>query len=242
MSFRSKRKASVFAAVLAAAAVVLILYLLSLALLRIRGIEITGNSLYTADEIKEASGISEGDYLPFVRRSRVAENIKSRLGFVSSVNVRFRGFDTAVISVSEQNTVFFSVIGDFRIGLSKDLRVTETDCDGSGIEIEFPAIKRAYIGEMPELYTGDPEHCRTFVSALIGAFGLDSIGSVSVKDADGFHAVVNGGYKLMFGGINDLNVKIEVAKKMLANEQVSAMGAAEINLVNPKEVYVLPVK
>ena len=77
---------------------------------RVQNIVVEGASIYTEEEIIEASGIDQGDNLLFVNCSRDSSRIFSRLPYVESAVIRRELPDKIIITVSESYaTAYISV-------------------------------------------------------------------------------------------------------------------------------------
>ncbi len=73
-----------WAKMLVAVAVVL---LFSLIFFRVRSFEVSGNVRYTAEEVTEASGITNGDILMAVNKTRTAGRLLTKLPYVEQVEI-----------------------------------------------------------------------------------------------------------------------------------------------------------
>ena len=87
-----------------AAAVLLILCLM--AFLRVRNVSVVGNSLYTTDEIREATGVGEGNALLLVNKTAVASRIKAQLPYIDDVRIGISLPDTVKVEVVELETTY----------------------------------------------------------------------------------------------------------------------------------------
>ena len=72
---------------------------------RVSGIEVEGNSLYTKEEIIEASGIEEGDNLFFINRFSAISRIFSKLPYVEKAVINRSLPNKLVIVVSESRAI-----------------------------------------------------------------------------------------------------------------------------------------
>ena len=68
---------------------------------RIRTVEVQGNSIYSWEQVANASGISPGDNLFMLNREAVAGSIQAQLPYVQKVSVGRILPDTVVIQVEE---------------------------------------------------------------------------------------------------------------------------------------------
>lgn len=87
-----------------AAAVLLILCLM--AFLRVRNVSVVGNSLYTTDEIRQATGVGEGNALLLVNKTAVASRIKAQLPYIDDVRIGISLPDTVKVEVVELETTY----------------------------------------------------------------------------------------------------------------------------------------
>lgn len=78
---------------------------------KVSAVEVQGNTLYSAKQIIEASGIQTGDNLLTVNKAEIAGNIMAQLPYVEKVSVGRSMPDTIVLSVQE-STVTFAVTTD----------------------------------------------------------------------------------------------------------------------------------
>ena len=72
---------------------------------RVSGIEVEGNTLYTKEEIIEASGIEEGDNLFFINRFSAISRIFSKLPYVEKAVINRSLPNRLVIVVSESKAI-----------------------------------------------------------------------------------------------------------------------------------------
>ena len=68
---------------------------------RVRTVEVQGNSIYSWEQIANASGVAPGDNLFMLNREAVAGSIKAQLPYVQNVSVGRILPDTVVIQVEE---------------------------------------------------------------------------------------------------------------------------------------------
>ncbi len=74
---------------------------------RVSGIEVQGNSLYTAEEIIEASGIESGDNLFFINRFSAVSRIHSKLPYVETARIDRSLPNKLVIVVAESKAIAY---------------------------------------------------------------------------------------------------------------------------------------
>ncbi len=77
---------------------------------RVSSITVVGNTLYTADEIIDASGMEEGDNLFFVNRFTAVSKIFAKLPYIEEASVTRSLPNKIVIEVSESSAVAFLTV------------------------------------------------------------------------------------------------------------------------------------
>lgn len=79
---------------------------------RVSNIEVTGNSIYSTEEIIEASGIEKGDNLFFLNRFTAVSRITSRLPYVETATVNTSLPNRVEIEVSESSAIAYVTAED----------------------------------------------------------------------------------------------------------------------------------
>ena len=90
----------------ASVGVAILISLVLMAFLRVRTVSVVGNSMYSREEIQEASGISEGSALLLVNKTTAASRIRAQLPYIDEVRVGVNLPDTVKIEVVELETTF----------------------------------------------------------------------------------------------------------------------------------------
>lgn len=67
----------------------------------VEGVNVSGNTLYSANQIMEASGIQKGDYLLSLSKAKISSRIMQKLPFIKSVRIEFTLPGTVSIEVEE---------------------------------------------------------------------------------------------------------------------------------------------
>lgn len=137
---------------------------------KVSRVEVQGNSLYSAEQVVQASGIEAGDNLLTLNKATVAGNIITQLPYVEKVSVG-RSMPDAVILEVQESTARFAVMSDTNViwlinssgkalerydGLT-DITAAQTPTDEAPVETPAEeAAVEAPVGEMPA-DTAQPE-------------------------------------------------------------------------------------
>lgn len=73
---------------------------------KVKTVTVTGNGKYTAWDIREASGIQDGENLLTLSEPRISSNIRSKLPYVDYIRVGIKLPDTVKIEVVELDVVY----------------------------------------------------------------------------------------------------------------------------------------
>ena len=74
---------------------------------RVAKVEVVGNSIYTAEEVVEASGIGTGDNLFFINRFAAASRIFSKLPYVDKAKVTRALPNRVTITIQESSAMAY---------------------------------------------------------------------------------------------------------------------------------------
>lgn len=121
--------------------------------LKIETIEVKGNSLYKAEKIVEASGISVGQNLYAINKKTAEKNIIAEYSYINDVVIRRRLPSTLTFRITEDEPRYYTEICGEYFVLSGTLRVLEcteevpTEEGKALIPIKFSEIESAIVGE-----------------------------------------------------------------------------------------------
>ena len=223
---------------LSVTAVVLALVLCMSIFFRVERITISGANIYSEWTIREASGISEGDYLLTFSRERASGRIIAELPYVDRVRIGIKLPDTVNIVVEELDVVY-SIQDSTGLWwlISSDGKVVEMTDAGSaaaytkvlGVNLESPVIGEIasaredtvtptaqtdssgqVIGTIPVLVTNE-ERLDIALQILRELERNDEVGtaaSVNVTDVSNIELWYGTQYQVLLGDRNRLDYKV----------------------------------
>ena len=102
--------------------------------LRVNEIEITGNSVYTGDEILEASGITTGKNLLFINKNSISRKIYASMPLISKIEIKKNIPDKVIINVSETKGIAVIEYRDSNVLIDSSCKVLgEADNSSNGM-------------------------------------------------------------------------------------------------------------
>jgi len=152
---------------------------------RIGNIEVTGNSIYTAEEIVEASGIETGDNLFFVNRFAAVSRIYAKLPYVENAVVSLKMPNRLIIEISESSAVAWVTAEDGYWAIDRSCKLlSRVNADEIGGLIRIEGLKpiAPEVGE--EIAAGESESPKvTYLAAILRQITeLGLTGSVTYVD------------------------------------------------------------
>ncbi len=146
-------------------AVVLALTLGMAIFFKVETVNVAGMEKYTAWEIREQSGIQDGENLLTLNKARVAGKIKAGCPYVDTVKIRIKIPDTVNIEITELAVVYAiedaeggwwlmdaeGMVVDQTTGIAAD-----TYTKIQGVKIQTPAIGQKAVAYEPEQPTEEP--------------------------------------------------------------------------------------
>ncbi|MBQ7010937.1 MAG: FtsQ-type POTRA domain-containing protein [Clostridia bacterium] len=208
---------------------------------RADNIDVVGCELYSSEEIIEASGIKEGVFLFSVDRDGAVDSILHKCSVVHDVVISLKLPNKVIISVKEDEPGFKTKIGVSTVMFDCELRVAsvnQNSHDGEGVEVLLPEVRTAIGGERIEFASGEYTYVSKILEAVAKSSLFDRVTTIDCTSAIGANCVVDGKFTLIFGGVSDIDLKLEVAAAYLGIERVSSAVSATLDLTSPKEVIV----
>jgi len=178
---------------------------------------VDGATIYTAEEIVEASGLSVGVNLLFINTQNAAQNIREALPFVNSVQITRKLPDTIHIEVAESIAVaYIFFAGEFyiidssgrvleRLGSLEDSLLSITN--EKMIEIRGVEIEETLVGRNLRPVFGTETKLQYMLDVLIGLEreGLeDDVSFLDVSNIVNVHFNYLGIYTVILSGTTNL--------------------------------------
>ena len=187
------------------------------AFLRTTDFVVEGTSIYSVEEVVEASGLSVGANLMFVNTQNAIQNIRSELPFVSAVEITRKLPDTVHIQITESVAVaYIFFAGDYYI-IDSTGRVLERSRGGDGsitianindlVEIRGVEIEETDPGSMLKPVFGTETKLQYMEDVLTGLEREELINDVSYLDVSNIVNVHFGYlnlYRVILGGSTNL--------------------------------------
>ncbi len=218
---------------------------------RVRHLEVTGSSYYSADEILEAAGVAQGDNLLTVQRGQIAGNVMASLPYVRSVQVARHLPDTLVINITEFNATYSvqDTAGDWYL-ITAGGKATEKNSEQQakghivveGLKIETPVIGeevQAAAEPGKELNAqGQLEAAKTLLQELESAELIKEITSVSVPSSFNLTVQYGDRFTVELGNTEQLDYKLEFLKVVVSEQKDYATGRIDLTLKSGNEARI----
>lgn len=186
-------------------------------------ITVTGDTVYSAEDITDKSGVAIGDNLIFISKDEINEKISTELPYVESVKIR-RRLPTGLELIITKTEAEYAVIQDgFYTLLDKNGKVLE-----KGLEFIGENITLLNMGEILSAEIGygiEPENQKVFdklvlVSNACEECGLEDISSMDLSDIYNIKLVYQGRITLELGETDKDNTykKLALGKSALQTQ------------------------
>jgi Cell division septal protein len=192
---------------------------------KIQTVEVTGNSIYGADELVSISGIETGQNLYAVSGGKVAAQIMRACTYVKSVKLHRNLPSTLVIEVEEDTASYYIYLAGEYFSLSSDLRVLGRSDSADKLIADNPGIKYIAVPEPSYCVVGSTIQFKhgtnlKFVTGLMADIELwdmyDTIDYIDMSDKFNVWLVCGGGqYKILIGDREDAGVKLDFAQAII---------------------------
>lgn len=194
----------------------------------LKTVEIKGNSRYTEDEIRKASGFTSQDNLMALDFAEAKENIIRQCPYVSDVSFKVVLPSTLIITVIEDAPSYCAEIyGDYFL-LSEDLRVISKHdlyedilvLETPVIYLKLPEVKRAVAGEKLVFEkSSSMKHLNDLLQLLKNQTVFETINCIDASDRYHISLYAEGcRYKIDIGNSDNLDTKLKFVSKVIQQE------------------------
>lgn len=222
---------------------------------RVQSIEVVGNSYYSAEEIVQAAGVSEGDNLLIISRGGVAGSIMAELPYIHTVRVTHKLPNKIVLTVTEFDATYAvaDTEGDYYLitANGKATEKVEQREAKSHILIEELTIETPTIGEIVQVHADEGEEVAAqekfnaltkLLTQLEEAELSKQIISVSVPSS--FQLTVNyeDRFQVNLGNSERLYEKFAFLKTVVSQQKDYAKGTIDLTRLSEgdsKEVHII---
>lgn len=242
----SRRKLSGTVQVILFAGLAILFVMLCVSLfLKVKHIEVAGNTRYSAEEIISAMEIEYGTNLFKISDEDIAK-VGQKLAYVKEISFERRLPDTIVVSVVEDEAQFVADLYGRLFLLSSDLRVLQSVerrselMDMELVELYLPNVSSALIGSR---ITFDDEVTDKYVTAYVDALSqsplLKKTTAFDLRKRFELALIACDLYMVKLGTGTELSTKLTVVAGMLENQVFSDQVPATIDAENPEQCSVI---
>lgn len=218
------------------------LLLLILPMFRVQGIEVSGNSFYTTEQIKEIAGVREGDEVLAVDLQEVVDRILADCPHVDGVSVSMSFPFHIKITLVEKTDVMYTSYQEKYVSFDSNFRVLETIDRGENqfspfLYVILPQVKSMQKGST--IRFADAEGDRSYIQTLYAAMEeremLASVTEVDFSERFSVSYVLDGMCRVELGKVASLDAKLRMVDELLAQKGGSRATYAIIDVSNPQK-------
>ncbi len=186
-----------------------------------KNIVIEGSSIYSAEEILEASGIESGDNLMSMKANKIEKKILSSLAYIETATIKKKFPSTISITVTPSEAAANFIYDDNILLISKGGKILDALDDAKSGLITFIGTEpndNAYVGETFE--SADSSKT-TVIYKLLDAL-IDSeyedINSVDVSSTTEIKLYYQDRITIEIGNINDIDYKLSFTYEIVTTK------------------------
>ena len=203
---------------------------------RVSTIEVTGNHLYSAEEIIAASGIESGDNLFFINRISTGSRIISKLPYVEKATIKRSLPNRLVIEVTESSALAYVAAEDGLWAIDRGCKLLsriDSASVGNLIRIEGLTPIAPAVGET--ISPGESETPKvTYLSEILHHISsLDMVGDVTVIDmSDVSNPVFDylGRFQVKLGSNENIDYKFQLLLTAVAQLEPGDSGTLDLSI------------
>jgi Cell division septal protein len=212
---------------------------------RITEIEVEGITRYTKERIISASGTGIDGNLYSFNSDTARENIMASCPFVKDVTVTRTPPNKVTFEIVEDLPVFYVNVFNEHYLLSASMRVLGKTSVGSAdmsqlIQLKLPLINFAVAGiEIKFAESKNEKYIQETVTDVVGSPLAERLDSVDLRDRYNLTMVSDKKYKLLFGTVNEVALRLKLAEKVFQDKMFNSENKALIDLTQLNETSVI---
>lgn len=189
---------------------------------RVRTVDVQGNTIYSAQQVADASGVENGDNLLLINRASVAGKIKAQMPFVRDVSVGLLLPDTVVVKVEESQLACQVTSGAGGVWyINAEGRVLGSSLDsfvGQIVELRGVSVASPKVGEQAQPAEGmesSLEAAMAIVGQMDGTGLMEKVTVVNTEKPYDIELLCGDQYQILLGGTDELEYKIQYLQVVL---------------------------
>ena len=233
---RNRRKKLIFRSVAGAIFLVVgVIVALSL-FFNINKIVVSGDAVYSHETVVKASGVSEGDNLIFLSKSKLNEKLSSELAYIGSVTVKRRLPSTLELVIKKTDAKLGIAMNGYFTLLDENGKVLEKDLETVGENIIIANLGEIESAELGEIVVLKEEKVLTKLQQVLAEcnkVGINDISLMDLSDIYNIKLVYQGRITLVLGETDseNLNSKLALGKAALDKQnEENSLYRGTINL------------
>ena len=217
---KNRRKKLIFRSVAGALFLVVgVVVALSL-FFNINKIVVSGDAVYSHETVVKASGVSEGDNLIFLSKSKLNEKLSSELAYIGSVTVKRRLPSTLELVIKKTDAKLGVAMNGYFTLLDENGKVLEKDLETVGENIILVNLGEVESAELGKVIVLKENRALTKLNAVLDEckkVGINDISLMDLSDIYNIKLVYQGRITLELGETDseNLNSKLALGKAAL---------------------------
>lgn len=204
-------------------------------LFKIENIKLSGNTVYTADEIIATAEIDIGDNMFLISESAVSKRVERELPFITSVKIKRTLPDTISLTVTEteEQLVISGGKNYFSADLSGKVLAEYDKIPADLTLLTVSKDAKLEVGERAEFTEEESDIIEKYFKIIEnGDFSVNFINVVNPYDS---YMKINGSLIIKFGAQTDFELKAAHLKAMLEKMDKGAMGVIDLSSWSSKK-------
>ena len=191
-------------------------------------ITVTGDTVYSVDDIIEKSGVQIGDNLIFVSKNKINEQIATELPYVGSVKIKRHLPTSLELIITKTDAVYAVVINGYYTLLDENGKVLEKDLEYVGENIILLNLGEEISAETGKTITTSDEVYLEKLFSVRSAYvecGIEDITAIDLSDVYDIKLVYQGRITIELGETNkeNLSKKLALGKAALETQNEENM-------------------
>lgn len=202
--------------------------------LKIETIQVIGNERYSAEDIKNISGIAVGQNMYSINKKDAISLITEKYPYINGVVIRRTLPSTLTFRITEDAPKYYTELCGEYFVLAENLRVLERTAqdphviNDSLIKLHLSGISKAVVGESLEFKkTLTFDYISDFIEVLEKNEIISKVSEIDVSNKYNIYVHYQGRFKIYLGDTTDADMKLTFARLMIETFEEDKRGTVD---------------
>lgn len=214
---------------------------------KVKTVDVTGMAYYNAEQIRDASGIMQGDNLLTLSKASIASKIQAELPYVREVQIKRELPSRVIIAVKEFDVSYavkdaqgndWLITADGNLLEQVDARTASEHVGVTGFTVQDPVVGQQFVVQSTQedvAATAQQQAVVQLLSALEQSDIADHVASINVAASFDLSFWYGDQFHVLLGTADELEYKLQYLSEVIKNLDSYASGEIDVSFSNERK-------